>query len=103
MLFNATLLRLDLPPPAAEGPGVLVRCAVTTPTTEQGQQTRDLGVSATHVAYVPLAKVPAPAPVVEGRALLRIDGGPPKLYRIVLVVERLGRTLGHVQLSLALV
>jgi hypothetical protein len=102
MIFNATLLRLDPPPPAAQGPAVLVRCALTTQTTEQGRRTRDLGLTATHVLYVPLAKAPAPAPVVDGRVLVRADGSSVSaLYRIADVVEHAGRTLGHLQLSLA--
>ena len=101
MILNATLLRLDPPPPAAQGPDVLVRCATTTPTTEQGRRTRDLGLAASHVAYVPLSKVPSPGPVVDGRILVRADrAAAPTLYRITDVVEHPGPTLGHVQLSL---
>lgn len=102
MIFNATLLRLDPPPPDPQGPDVLVRCALTTQTTEQYQRTRDLGLTVTHVAYVPLALVPVPGPVVDGQALLRGDGSSASaLYGIVEVVEHAGRTLGHVQISLA--
>lgn len=101
MIFNATLLRLDPPPPAPQGPGVLVRCAMTAQTIEQGRQTRDLGLTATHVAYVPLAKAPSPGPQVEGRALVRADGGVATLYRVVQVLEHAGKTLGHVQVHLA--
>ena len=101
MILNATLLRLDPPPPEPEGPKILVRCAMTSPTVEQGRRSRELGLDETYVAYVPLAKVPSPGPVLDGRALLRADGGTAVLYRITQVLEHAGRTLGHLQLSLA--
>ena len=103
MVLNATLSRLDPPPPAEAGPAVLVRCAVAPLTAEQGRESREMNWGATLVAYVPLTRVPAPGPVVDGRALVRPDGagGTATPYRIAHVLERLGPTLGHVQIYLA--
>lgn len=100
MILNATLLRLDPPAPEPQGPDVLVRCALTTQTVEQGRRSRDLGLIVTHVAYIPIAKTPSPGPVVNGQMRLRPDGLAVAAYRIVEVVEHPGRTLGHVQISL---
>src|SRR5688572_21628756 len=103
MILNATLLRLDPPPPAPQGPNVSIRCALTTQTVAQEQRTRDIGLSVTHVAYIPIAHVPSPAPVVDGRMRIRADGpaGTTATYGIVEVIEHPGRALGHVQVALA--
>jgi hypothetical protein len=101
MILNATLLRLDPPAPAAQGPDVLIRCALATQTVRQDRRSRDLGQAVTHVAYVPLAKVPPAGPVVNGRVRLRADGSTAAAtYRIVEVVEHAGTTLAHVEVSL---
>ena len=100
MILNATLLRLDPPAPAPQGPDVLIRCALTTQTVEQGRRSRDFGLTVTHVAYLPIAKTPTPGPVANGQMCLRPDGLTAATYRIVEVVEHAGRTLGHVQASL---
>src|SRR5688572_5251415 len=102
MILNATLLRLDPPAPAPQGPDVLVRCALTTQTVAQEQRTRDLGLTVTHVAYIPIAQVPAAGAEVDGQVRIRTDGpaGSTATYGIVEVIEHAGRALGHVQLAL---
>ena len=101
MIYNATLLRLDPPAPGAPGPDVSVRCALAPLTARQAQARPEPGADATSVAYVPARMVPTLPPTVGGHALIRPDGAAgPVLYPIVDVVERLGRTLSHVQIYL---
>ena len=102
MIYNATLLRVD--PPGEEGSGsdLVVRIALTPLTAEQGRTSRELAWGAVLVAYIPQGRVPVPAPSSDGRMLVRADGNESQvLYRVVHVIERLGRTLSHVQLFLA--
>ena len=101
MLFNATLLRVDPPPPGLPGPTVAVRCALTEPTVAQAREIREMSWPVTVVAYVPLRTLPPDRPATEGRVEVRPDGGAPTLYRVVWIVQRNARTLGHVQLYLA--
>jgi hypothetical protein len=100
MIFNATLIRLDGPPPDPQGPLVEVRCALTEPTVEQAREILARNWAATHVAYIPEREVPSPRPVTGGQARIRADGGVPTSFRIVWLLTREARTLGHVQLYL---
>ncbi len=102
MIFNATLLRVDPPPPAPQGPAMLVRCALTTPTVVQAQEIQAMNWSSseTLVAYLPLHALPAPWPEGEGRVQVQTDGGAATTFRIIRVVHREAATLGHLQLYL---
>ena len=98
MIHNATLLRVDPAEEGVTGAVVDVRVALTPLTTEQGRMNREMDWGAEWVAYVPAARVPSPAPVVGGRVLIRTGGaGTENLYCVACVIERLGRTLGHMQ------
>ena len=103
MIYNATLLRVDLPAPNPPGAPIAVRCALTPPSREQ-QRVSDLnGWGATAVVYIPLRHVPSPRPVATGQVLMRADddGAADVLYDVKQVVQRDGQTLGHIQLYLA--
>ena len=101
MIYNATLIRLDPPEPGAPGPDVNVRCATAPLTGRQVQASAAWEAPATSVVYVPTRTVPSPGPAVGGQALLRVDGAADAtLHPIVRIIERPGRTLGHVQVYL---
>src|SRR5688572_20931660 len=104
MIFNATLLRVDLPAPSPTGATISVRCTLIGLTAEQ-QRVNDLNAwGATLVMYIPLRRVPSPRPVVSGQVLIRDDdeaGGAGVLYDVKQIVERKGQTLGHIQVYVA--
>ena len=103
MIYNATLLRVDDPEPSPDGPDISVRCAATPLSNAQQTLNLESGWGATLVLYIPLRRVPSPRPTTNGHALLRIDGDEAGevLYAIKHVIQRNGRTLGHIQVYLA--
>ena len=105
MIYNATLLRIDPPPPGAAGPALSVRCAATSPTAEQAAASAAMNWSATLVLILPMRDVAAAGgpPPVNRRAVFKLDGCPPVTYRITHVAERVGPGLSHLELFLAAV
>src|SRR5688572_6309647 len=103
MIYNATLLRIDPPPPGDPGPTLSVRCAVTSPTAAQAAVSAEMDWSATLVLILPMGQVAAAGgpPAVDRRAVFQLDGCPPATYRIAHVADRVGRGLSHVELFLA--
>ena len=101
MILNTTLLRLDPPPPAPQGPALSIRCAATQPTGDQQAMSNALSLAAVLVLYLPMNQVPpAGPPVVDGRIHLRLDGCPAATYRVAHVQDRAG-PLSHLQVFLA--
>lgn len=102
MIYNATLLRVDLPAPNPTGATIAVRCALTPLTAEQARLSELNDWGATRVVYVPLRRVPSPRPVVTGQVLMRADDGDEDvLYDVKQLIQRNGKTLGHIQIYLA--
>src|SRR5687768_13268243 len=103
MIYNATLLRIDPPPPGNPGPALSIRCAVTAPTAEQAALSAAMGWSATLVLVLAMGRVAAAGgpPPVNHRAVFQMDGCPPATYRIAHVADRVGRGLSHIELFLA--
>ena len=78
-----------------------MRCALTPLTSEQERINLDAGWNATAIMYIPLKQVPSPRPEVSGFALVQADvEETAMLYAIKQVMQRVGRTLGHIQLYL---
>src|SRR3712207_145037 len=102
MIYNATLLRVDLPAPNPPGATIAVRCALT-PLSNEQQRLNELNAwGATLVVYIPLRRVPSPRPVATGKVLMRADGeAADVLYGVKHVIQRNGATLGHIQLYVA--
>ena len=101
MIYNATLLRLDPPPPGLPGADTDVRGAVAPLTALQAQVSSEEHWGATAIFYIPARTAPSPGPIVGGYALLRADGAADAALRpIVQVIRRLGRTLSHTQVWL---
>ena len=101
MVYNATLVRLDPPPPGLPGPDVAVRCALAQLSAAQQALSEEVGWGATSVAYIPAREVPSPRPIVAGHALIRADDQTdPQRFPIVQVIQRLGHTLSHMQVYL---
>ena len=103
MIYNATLLRIDPPPPGGPGPALAVRCAVVSPTADQAALIAEMNWSATRVLLLPLNRVAAVGgvPAVEQRAVFQIDGCPAATYRIAQVTDRVGPGLSHLEMFLA--
>ncbi len=102
MIYNATLLRVDPPGEGQAGAAAQIRVALTPLTTEQGRISREMDWGAELVAYIPFARVTVPPPAVDGRVLIRTDGVELATTCVIVhIIERLGRTLSHVQLYLA--
>jgi hypothetical protein len=102
MIYNATLLRVDLPSPNPPGNSIEVRCALTPLSASQAELSALAGWGATCVVYVPLRRVPSPRPVATGHVLMRADGEDEEvLYAVKEVLQRNSPTLGHIQLYLA--
>jgi hypothetical protein len=102
MIYNAKLLRVDLPAPNPPGAAIDVRCAMVALTTEQ-QRVNELNEwGATLIVYIPLRRVPSPRPVVDGQVLMRADDGDDDaLFDVKQVIQRNGRVLGHIQVYVA--
>jgi hypothetical protein len=103
MLYNATLLRIDPPPPGGPGPALSIRCAVVSPSAEQAAVIAGMNWAATRVLLLPMGRVAAAggAPVVDQRAVFQPDGCPTATYRIAHVADRVGPGLSHLELFLA--
>jgi hypothetical protein len=101
MIYNATLVRLDPPPPGLPGPDLEVPCALAQ-LSELQQRMSDAGTwGATSVAYLPAHDVPSPGPITGGHARVRAEGDADAVsYPIVQVIQRLGHTLAHTQVYL---
>ena len=98
MIYNATLLRVDLPAPNPPGAALEIRCAVVALTAEQQRVNEFNAWGAALVIYVPLRRVPSPRPVVDGQVLMRADGAADDVpYDVKQVVQRDGKVLGHIQ------
>ena len=103
MICNATLLRVDGPPPDPQGAPRNIRCALTPPTVEQSRISAEAGWGATAVSYIALSRVPTPRPATGGFALYLPDGAgaAQTLYVIKEVIQRDAPRLGHIVLYLA--
>src|SRR5215213_6162680 len=101
MIYNATLLRVDLPAPNPPGATIAVRCALTPLTNGQARVNELNAWAATLVAYVPLRRVPSPRPVVNGQVLIQPDDADGVLYDVKHLVQRNSPTLEHIQMFLA--
>ena len=61
MLMNATLLRIDDPPPAAAGPAISVRCSIGLPTTTEFAFLNAMGMTAARMLLEQLNNANKPA------------------------------------------
>ena len=101
MLTNATLLRIDDPPPAAPGPAVAERCSVGLPGAGESAAAGAMGMSAAAVLYLPMdAAGRVGAPAVGQHVTVTIDGCPASAWRVVYAADRVGAVLSHVQVFL---
>ena len=102
MLLNATLLRVDPPAPAPEGPAISVRCALTQLTADQQALDAAMGWGAVLVLYLPIGRVPPGGPpVAGGQCLVQQDGqAAAATYGVAAVQNRVG-PLSHLAVFLA--
>ncbi len=101
MLQNATLRRVDPPPPAPAGPALSVRCALATPTTRDLQWLAMAGIDASAVLYLSTAAGEQVGRwAVGGRVTVELDGCPAAAWRAVHVTTRAGDVLRYVQVFL---
>ncbi|HEX8915990.1 MAG TPA: hypothetical protein VF796_26825 [Humisphaera sp.] len=103
MITNATLLRIDPPPPAPAapaGPPTDVRCAFCAPAATGLRWLSAARLSASAVLYLPLTDVGGVSP--GGRAWVRLDGHSAAAeWAVVHVAPRVGEVLRYVQVYLA--
>jgi hypothetical protein len=101
MIHNATLLRIDPPPPGVQGPDLLVRCATSLASVKQQELSLSKSWGTVLLLYVPIGRLPAGViPKADGFALVCPDGSPASTYQIV-SAEVLAGPLGHWEIHLA--
>ena len=97
MLMNATLLRIDDPPPASPGPAIAVRCSMGSPTASESGYIGAMGMAAARVIYVPMGGA---APTAGQHLTVRPDGCPETTWAVVYVADHVGGVLTHLQVFL---
>ena len=101
MLMNATLLRIDDPPPAAPGPAISVRCSMGLPSGGESAAVVAMGVNAEAVLYLSMDALGGAAiPAAGQRVTVQMDGCPSAVWNVVCAADRVGGTLSHLQLFL---
>ncbi len=97
MLMNATLLRIDDPPPAAPGDGLSIRCSVGSPTTAEQAFLGAMSMSAARVLYLSMGTA---EPATGQQVVVQVDGCPVTTWGVVYVADHVGGVMSHLQVFL---
>ena len=100
MLHNATLLRIDPPPPAPAGEPLSIRCAMARqpPTSCAWLEAADMAASA---VLLPVIAHRHPPNIATGdRLLVRLDGRSALQHEVVHILDRAGGAIRYTQVFL---